>query len=69
MLTSPQLPSSVKLKIFEYIEEKSAGLYGDGKAGLKKFAARVPEKLINRLYFPDASVALGSATLELWRIM
>ena len=52
MLASPQLPSSVKLKIFEYIEEKSAGLYGDGKTGLKKFAARVPEKLINRLRFP-----------------
>jgi hypothetical protein len=32
MLAAPQLPSSVRSKILEYIQEKTAGLYGDHEA-------------------------------------
>ena len=45
MLAAPKLPPRVKLKIYEYIEEKSAGLYGDGRAGVRKFTTRVSSKL------------------------
>jgi hypothetical protein len=43
MLSAPDLPPRVKLKIFEYIEEKSAGLYGDEQSRVRKFAARIAE--------------------------
>ena len=41
MLATPQLPLGVKLKIFEYIEEKQAGLYGDNKVGVRRFVSRL----------------------------
>jgi hypothetical protein len=41
MLAAPGLPPHVRLKIFEYIEEKSAGLYGDERSRVRKFAARI----------------------------
>jgi hypothetical protein len=41
MLAAPALPPRVRLRIFEYIEEKSAGLYGDDKTRLRKFTARI----------------------------
>ena len=39
ILAAPQLPPIVRAKIHEYIEEKTAGLYGDDKTRLRKFAA------------------------------
>jgi hypothetical protein len=39
ILASPQLPPIVRAKIQEYIEEKTAGRYGDSKRPLRKFAA------------------------------
>ena len=39
MLAAPDLPPIVRAKILEYIEEKTAGLYGDGKTRLRKFTA------------------------------
>lgn len=44
MLAAPDLPPRVRLKIFEYIEEKGAGLYGDEEACVRKFTARVEKK-------------------------
>jgi hypothetical protein len=39
ILAAPQLPTIVRAKIHEYIEEKTNGLYGDSKTRLRKFAA------------------------------
>src|SRR5262249_10241104 len=39
MLRAPQLPPSVREKIIEYIEEKSAGTYGHKKSQIERFAA------------------------------
>jgi predicted DNA-binding transcriptional regulator AlpA len=41
MLSTPELPSSVRLRLYEYVEEKKAGLYGDERTRLQKFAARI----------------------------
>lgn len=39
MLASPRLPPLARAKIFEYIEDKTAGHYGDGQSRLRRFAA------------------------------
>jgi hypothetical protein len=39
ILASPRLPPIVRAKIQEYIEEKTAGLYGDSKTRIRKFTA------------------------------
>jgi hypothetical protein len=39
MLSAPQLPESVRAHIIEYVEEKSAGLYGHNEKRLRKFRA------------------------------
>ena len=41
MLATPQLPPRVRLKIFEYIEEKRAGLFGDDRVGVRRFVSRL----------------------------
>ena len=41
ILASPHLPPIVRAKIHEYIEEKTAGLYGDSKTRLRKFVAKL----------------------------
>jgi hypothetical protein len=38
MLAAPGLAPIVRAKILEYVEEKTAGLYGDSKTQLRKFA-------------------------------
>jgi len=43
MLEQPGLPEGVRLKIFEYISEKAAGLYGDSEARLRKFTTRLSD--------------------------
>ena len=45
MLASPGLPPRVRLIIFEYIEEKSAGVYGDAKQFVRKYTAPLDEQL------------------------
>ena len=45
MLASPSLPPRVRLKIFEYIEEKRAGLYGDAEQRVRKYIAHLDERL------------------------
>ena len=37
MLSSPRLPSAVRVKLIEYVNEKAAGLYGHKGARLRKF--------------------------------
>jgi len=39
VLAAPQLPPLVRAKVLEYIEEKTAGLYGDCQPRLRKFVA------------------------------
>jgi predicted DNA-binding transcriptional regulator AlpA len=41
MMKSPHLPSSVRAKIVEYVEEKTVGLYGHSSSQLRKFKARL----------------------------
>ena len=41
MLAAPQLPAPVRIKIFEYIDEKTAGLYGNSRAKIGKFVGRL----------------------------
>jgi hypothetical protein len=48
MLAAPELPPRVRLKIVEYIEEKSAGLYGDGRDRLRKFSDRLATRPTDR---------------------
>jgi predicted DNA-binding transcriptional regulator AlpA len=46
MLAAPELPPFARTKIFEYVEEKAAGLYGGSRSQRRKFAARLSiEKL------------------------
>jgi hypothetical protein len=41
MLNSPQLPPSARTVLLEYVEEKSAGLYGHGQGPLRLFRAQL----------------------------
>src|SRR5262249_15411192 len=41
MLSAPELPALARSKILEYIEEKSAGLYGGTGDQRRRFAARL----------------------------
>jgi len=41
MLSAPQLPPRVRLKIFQYANEKRAGHFGDSVVRLRKFQARL----------------------------
>lgn len=48
MLASPQLPPRVRLKIFEYVHEKSAGHYGDSKRKINKFTTQISPNFMRR---------------------
>ncbi len=48
MLASPALPSPARSAIIEYVEEKSAGLYGHSKAQRCRFIAGLAVKLAER---------------------
>jgi hypothetical protein len=41
MLTSADLPRSVRVALLEYIEERAAGHYGHGKTECRKFRAKI----------------------------
>ena len=41
MLNSPRLPLATRVKIIEYIKEKSEGLYGHSPAQLRKFNCHI----------------------------
>jgi hypothetical protein len=44
VLSAPRLPAVARDKIFEYIEEKSASLYGHTKVKLRRFTERLTAK-------------------------
>jgi len=46
MLAAPQLPPLVRSKILEYVEDKTAGLYGHSKAQVSRFTARLSVEVI-----------------------
>jgi len=52
MLAAPQLPPRVRLKIFEYIREKSVGHYGDNQRRIVKFTARISSNFTKRVLTP-----------------
>jgi hypothetical protein len=39
MLAQPQLPALVRIRIFEYVDEKSAGMYGHNPLQVRRFVA------------------------------
>jgi hypothetical protein len=41
MLSAPRLPSLVRAKLFDYVEEKMAGSYGHSPLQVRRFAARL----------------------------
>ena len=45
MLAAPNLPPRVRLKIFQYTNEKRAGHFGDSRARLRSFQARLSNSL------------------------
>ena len=48
MLAAPRLPALVRAGILEYIDEKTAGLYGHSNTQLRRFAIRLTVKPANR---------------------
>jgi predicted DNA-binding transcriptional regulator AlpA len=53
MLAAPQLPPRVRLKIFEYLQEKSVGRYGDNERKIVKFTARISAVIKKRELTPS----------------
>ena len=53
MLAAPQLPPRVRLKIFEYLQEKSVGRYGDNERKIVKFTARISADIKKRELTPS----------------
>ena len=48
MLAAPALPPLVRIKLHEYIEEKSAGLYGHSRQQLLRFTDRLALRLVGQ---------------------
>ena len=53
MLAAPRLPSSARAKVLEYVAEKTAGFYGDGKLRIDKFKAQLPPPSVFGLAAPS----------------
>jgi hypothetical protein len=51
MLSSPQLPPTVRARVLEYIDERVAGHYGHSKARIRAFAAQIR---MHRAWFPGS---------------
>ena len=49
MLRSPQLPPFVRAKVLEYVNEKSAGLYGHSKLQRRRFIDRLSAAQVARV--------------------
>jgi hypothetical protein len=47
MLSAPRLPSAARVKILQYVSEKSAGFYGDTKSTLRRFTDRLSAKRVH----------------------
>ena len=48
ILAAPQLPSLVRAKVLEYVEEKAAGRYGHSDVLRRRFVARLSVKLLEQ---------------------
>jgi hypothetical protein len=57
ILKAPQLPGSVRAKVLQYVEEKSAGLHGHNKLQQRRFAARLESMRRRGLDERDRSTA------------
>jgi hypothetical protein len=64
MLASPRLPSPVRAKILEYVAEKAAGCYGDSRARLDKFAARLSGTALDQAWAAGVERRKGLAKLS-----
>jgi len=64
MLTAPQLPPLVRATLLEYIDEKAAGLYGHSKLQLRRFSARLSEKVYRPPPKEIGRLALGTVRHE-----
>jgi hypothetical protein len=53
MLDQPGLPSLVRGKIFEYVDEKSAGMYGHKGPRLRRFATALTRELRSKVQSSD----------------
>ena len=60
MLAAPSLPPSVRAILLEYIEEKTAGVYGDCKKRRSQFAARLAQGIPKSLR-PPSRQQIGSS--------
>ena len=49
VLEAPKLPSPVRAKILEYVEEKAAGLYGHEDRVRRIFSQQVSKKALSRI--------------------
>jgi hypothetical protein len=48
MLSAPSLPLTVRAKIVEYVEEKTAGLYGHSECQIRAFKRVRVERMVRR---------------------
>jgi hypothetical protein len=62
MLAQPQLPTAVRIKILQYVDEKSAGMYGHNSQQVRRFVkAILPLGLAARLANSSGSCAVARA--------
>ena len=59
MLAAPRLPAPVRVKILEYIDEKTAGLYGSSRAKIGKFVARLSLELVDDRHTEPGAQRMG----------
>jgi hypothetical protein len=50
MLAAPGLPTQVRAKVLEYVEEKAAGRYGHSKYVRRRFVNRLSAEHVDRAY-------------------
>jgi hypothetical protein len=60
IVLAPQLPSVVRAKIVEYVEEKAAGSYGHTKEQRSRFVTRLSNKLLSWRRKPKSAVAIAA---------
>jgi hypothetical protein len=64
MLAAPRLPALVRARILEYIDEKTAGLYGHNNRQLRRFTVGLTVSPANRARRSETKVDKGGRELE-----
>jgi hypothetical protein len=64
MLAAPRLPALVQARILEYIDEKTAGLYGHNNRQLRRFTVGLPVKPADQARRSGTKVDKGDRELE-----